>query len=83
MGLANGRQAAVQLGSAPVAGPTRPGKIMPRLRLPRLRWLLLLAVVAAGVWAAHGAPVTWSLLVVALGLLLLGAAKRPAPSPSW
>jgi len=40
-------------------------------------------VVAAGVWAAHGAPVTWSLLVVALGLLLLGAAKRPAPSPSW
>jgi low temperature requirement protein LtrA len=45
--------------------------------------LLLLAVVAAGVWAAHGAPVTWSLLVVALGLLLLGAAKRPAPSPSW
>ena len=45
--------------------------------------LLLLAVVAAGVWAAHGAPVTWSLLVVALGLLLLGAAKRPTPSPSW
>jgi low temperature requirement protein LtrA len=45
--------------------------------------LLLLAVVAAGVWAAHGAPVTWSLLVVALGLLLLGTAKRPAPSPSW
>jgi low temperature requirement protein LtrA len=45
--------------------------------------LLLLGVVAAGVWAAHGAPVTWSLLVVALSLVLLGAAKRPAPSPSW
>jgi low temperature requirement protein LtrA len=40
------------------------------------RRLVILAAVAAGVWLTHGAPVTWSLLVVALGLLLLGAAER-------
>jgi hypothetical protein len=38
--------------------------------------LVILGVVAAGVWLTHSAPVTWSLLVVALGLLLLGAAER-------
>jgi len=43
------------------------------------RRLVILAVVAAGVWATHGAAVTWSLLVVALGLLLLGAVERPTP----
>jgi hypothetical protein len=43
---------------------------------------LLLAVVAGGVWATHGAAVTRSLLVVALGLVVLGAAKQPAPYPS-
>jgi hypothetical protein len=36
------------------------------------RRLMILAVVAAGVWVTHGAAVTWSLFVVALGLLLLG-----------
>jgi low temperature requirement protein LtrA len=40
------------------------------------RRLVILAAVAAGVWLTHGTPVTWSLLVVALGLLLLGAAER-------
>jgi low temperature requirement protein LtrA len=41
--------------------------------------LVILAVVAASVWATQGAAVTWSLLVVALGLLLLGAVERPTP----
>jgi low temperature requirement protein LtrA len=40
------------------------------------RRLVILGAVAAGVWLTHGAPVSWSLLVVALGLLLLGAAER-------
>jgi low temperature requirement protein LtrA len=40
------------------------------------RRLVILGAVAAGVWLTHGVPVTWSLLVVALGLLLLGAAER-------
>jgi low temperature requirement protein LtrA len=40
------------------------------------RRLVILSAIAAGVWLTHGAPVTWSLLVVALGLLLLGAAER-------
>jgi hypothetical protein len=40
---------------------------------------VIVAVVAAGVWATQGAAVTWSLLVVALGLLLLGAVERPTP----
>jgi hypothetical protein len=40
------------------------------------RRLVVLAAVAAGVWLTHGAPVSWSLPVVALGLLLLGAAER-------
>jgi low temperature requirement protein LtrA len=40
------------------------------------RRLVILGAVAAGVWLTHRAPVTWSLLVVALGLLLLGAAER-------
>jgi hypothetical protein len=43
------------------------------------RRLVILAVVAAGVWATHGVAVTWSLLVVVLGLLLLGAVERPTP----
>jgi low temperature requirement protein LtrA len=43
------------------------------------RRLMILAVVAAGVWVTHGAAVTWSLLVVVLGLLLLGAVERPTP----
>jgi low temperature requirement protein LtrA len=43
------------------------------------RRLVIVAVVAAGVWATQGAAVTWSLLVVALGLLLLGAVERPTP----
>src|SRR3712207_4629838 len=43
------------------------------------RRLVILGVVAAGVWATHGAAVTWSLRVVALGLLLLGAVERPTP----
>jgi low temperature requirement protein LtrA len=43
------------------------------------RRLVILAVVAAGVWVTHGAAVTWSLLVVVLGLLLLGAVERPTP----
>jgi hypothetical protein len=38
--------------------------------------------VAAGVWLTHGAPVTWSLLVVALGLLLLGAAEPATANAS-
>ena len=38
-------------------------------------WLVILAAVAAGVWLTHGSPVTWSLLVVALGLVLLGAVE--------
>jgi low temperature requirement protein LtrA len=46
------------------------------------RRLLICAGVAAGVWRTGGAPVTWSLLVVALGLLLLGAAERATPNPS-
>ena len=46
------------------------------------RRLVILAVVAAGVWVAHGAAVTWSLLVVALGLLLLGAVECPTPEAS-
>jgi low temperature requirement protein LtrA len=41
------------------------------------RRLVILAVIAAGVWATHGEAVTWSLLVVALGLLLLGVVERP------
>jgi low temperature requirement protein LtrA len=43
------------------------------------RRLMILAVVAAGVWVTDGAAVTWSLLVVVLGLLLLGAVERPTP----
>ena len=43
------------------------------------RRLVILAVVAAGVWATHGAAVTWSLLAVTLGLLLLGVVERPTP----
>jgi low temperature requirement protein LtrA len=43
------------------------------------RRLVILAVVAAGVWVTQGAAVTWSLLVVVLGLLLLGAVERPTP----
>jgi low temperature requirement protein LtrA len=43
------------------------------------RRLVILAVVAAGVWATHGEAVTWSLLVVVLGLLLLGVVERPTP----
>lgn len=43
------------------------------------RRLVILAVVGGGVWATHGAAVTWSLLVVALGLLLLGAVEPPTP----
>jgi low temperature requirement protein LtrA len=46
------------------------------------RRLVILAVVAAGVWVTHGEAVTWSLLVVALGLLLLGAVERPTPEAS-
>jgi len=44
--------------------------------------LVILGAVAAGVWLTHGAPVTWSLLVVALGLLLLGAAERATANAS-
>jgi low temperature requirement protein LtrA len=40
------------------------------------RRLVIVGAVAAGVWLTGGAPVTWSLLVVALGLLLLGAMER-------
>lgn len=40
------------------------------------RQLVILGAVTACVWLTHGAAVTWSLLVVALGLLLLGAAER-------
>ena len=40
--------------------------------------LLILAAVAAAVGAVHGAAVSWSLLVVVLGLLVLAAAERPA-----
>ena len=43
------------------------------------RRLVILAVIAAGVWVTHGAAVTLSLLVVALGLLLLAAVERPTP----
>ena len=43
------------------------------------RRLVILAVVGAGIGATHGAAVTWSLLVVALGLLLLGVVERPTP----
>src|ERR671919_648652 len=43
------------------------------------RRLVILAGVTAGVWVTHGAAVTWSLLVVALGLLLLGVVERPTP----
>jgi low temperature requirement protein LtrA len=43
------------------------------------RRLVILAVVAAGVWVTHGEAVTWSLLVVVLGLLLLGVVERPTP----
>jgi low temperature requirement protein LtrA len=46
------------------------------------RRLVILAAVAAGVWLTHGAPVTWSLLMVALGLLLLGAAERATRTAS-
>jgi len=46
------------------------------------RRLVILGAVAAGVWLTHGAPVTWSLLVVALGLLLLGAAERATGNAS-
>ena len=46
------------------------------------RRLVVLAAVAAGVWLTHGAPVSWSLLVVALGLLLLGAAERATGNAS-
>jgi low temperature requirement protein LtrA len=46
------------------------------------RRLVILAAVAAGVWRTHGAPVTWSLLVVAIGLLLLGAAERATGNAS-
>ena len=46
------------------------------------RRLVILGAVAAGVWLTHGAPVTWSLLVVALGLLLLGAAERATDPPA-
>jgi low temperature requirement protein LtrA len=45
------------------------------------RRLAILGAVAAGVWLTHGVPVTWSLLVVALGLLLLGAAERATANP--
>jgi low temperature requirement protein LtrA len=44
--------------------------------------LVILAAVAAGLWLTHGAPVTWSLLMVALGLLLLGAAERATRNAS-
>jgi hypothetical protein len=43
------------------------------------RRLVILAAVACGVWATHGDAVTWSLLVVTLGLLLLGVVERPTP----
>jgi low temperature requirement protein LtrA len=43
------------------------------------RRLVILAAMAAGVWATHAAAVTWSLVVVALGLLLLAVTKRPTP----
>jgi len=46
------------------------------------RRVVLLGAVAAGVWRTHGAPVTWSLLVVALGLLLLGTAEQATGNPS-
>jgi low temperature requirement protein LtrA len=46
------------------------------------RRLVVLGAVAVGVWLTHGAPVTWSLLVVALGLLLLGAAERATANAS-
>jgi low temperature requirement protein LtrA len=46
------------------------------------RRLVIVGAVAAGVWLTHGVPVTWSLLVVALGLLLLGAAERATPNAS-
>jgi hypothetical protein len=46
------------------------------------RRLVVLAAVAAGVWLTHGAPVSWSLLVVALGLLLLGAAEQATGNAS-
>jgi hypothetical protein len=40
--------------------------------------LLIMAAVAAAVGAVHGAAVSWSLLVVVLGLLVLAVAERPA-----
>jgi low temperature requirement protein LtrA len=46
------------------------------------RRLGILAAVAAGVWLTHGAAVSWSLLVVALGLLLLGAAEQATGNAS-
>jgi hypothetical protein len=46
------------------------------------RRLVIVGAIAAGIWLTHGAPVTWSLLVVALGLLLLGAAERATANAS-
>jgi hypothetical protein len=43
---------------------------------------VICGAVAAGVWLTRGAPVTWSLLVVALGLLLLGVAERATGNAS-
>jgi low temperature requirement protein LtrA len=46
------------------------------------RRLVVCGAVAAGVWLTRGAPVTWSLLVMALGLLLLGVAERATGNAS-
>jgi low temperature requirement protein LtrA len=46
------------------------------------RRLVILGAVAAGVWGTQGAPVSWSLLVVALGLVLLGVAERATANAS-
>jgi hypothetical protein len=40
--------------------------------------LLILTVVAAAVGGVHGAAVSWSLIAVVLGLLVLASAERPA-----
>ena len=57
-------------------------KKFPKFRAVRaLLATAVLSVVAAGVWVTHGAAVTWSLLVVALGLLLLGHAPTRRPEP--
>jgi low temperature requirement protein LtrA len=43
--------------------------------LPAAR-LVILAGIGIGIWAVHGAAVSWSLLVVVTGLVLLGVTER-------